>query len=497
MRRENNLILCLLLSAISLSGCVSKEEFTNEASLSRESAYKQWEGRKQSEKQSQPVISGKLALDDCLKLTLTNNKMLLKTLEEKEAARGVELGTYSAVLPTAAISGGYERIDEKSSFTIQGPGGPQNVTFGSLDNYSLALTVTQPIFAGGAISATINAGRLGALLADQQVRAAVQDTVFAAQQGYYTVLLDQHLYTISDDAVKSAKAHLEDVRQKNKAGIASNYDVLRAEVELSNFTALFLQRRNAINQSKANLVKIMGVSQDSAFILSDELAYVPMNITMQEAVANAYRHRPDLFGKELGIRQQKELLTISQSTYYPTVAAYYKDYWSNPNSHNPMRVEWDNGWNYGIMASLPIFDGFAREGGVITQKARLKQSQIDLVDTEETALLELTKAILSIEDAAEFVDSQKMNLSRAEEGLRLVETGYKQGLNTQIEVIDAQSSLTLAKANYYQSAYSHMIAKLNLQKAMGTLTGFEPAKTSQDTTITTTTNPQLASTESK
>ena len=78
-----------------------------------------------------------------------------------------------------------------------------------------------------------------------------------------------------------------------------------------------------------------------------------------------------------------------------------------------MIVEWDSGWNYGVMASLPLFDGFAREGGVITQKARLKQSQIDLVDAEETALLELTKATLSIEDAAEFVDSQKLNLSRA------------------------------------------------------------------------------------
>ena len=475
MKLANNLILCLLISAISLPGCVSKEEFTNEATLSRESAYKQWENRKQAEKQTQAVISGKLSLDDCLKLTLTNNKMLLKTLEEKEAARGGELGAYSAILPTVAILGGYERIDEKSYFTLGG----QSVTMGALDNYSAALTVTQPIFAGGAIPARINAGRLGALLADQTVRAAVQETAYAAQRGYYSVLLDQHLYTISDDAVKSAKAHLNDVNQKHVVGVISSYDVLRAEVELSNFTAQFIQRRNAINISKANLIKIMGISQDSAFILSDELAYVPMNITMQDAVANAYRHRPDLFGKELGIRQQKELLAIAQSTYYPTVSAYYKDYWTNPNSHNPMRVEWDNGWNYGLMASLPLFDGFAREGGVISQKARVKQSQIDLVDTEETALFELTKATLSIEDAAEFVDSQKLNLSRAAEGLRLVEAGYRQGTNTQVEVVDAQTALTTAKANYYQAIYSHLVAKLDLNKAMGTLARLEPSKATQ------------------
>ena len=475
MKLTNNLILCLSLSAILLTGCVSKEEFTNEATLSRESAYKQWEGRKQADKQTQTVISGKLSLDDCLKLTLTNNKTLLKTLEEKEAARGGELGSYSAMLPTAAISAGYERVDEKQSFSFSG----QNVAFGSLDNYSTALTVTQPIFAGGAIPARINAGRLGVLMADQAVRTAVQETVYAAQLGYYTVLLDQHLYMISEDAVKSAKSHLADVNQKHAVGVASNYDVLRAEVELSNFTAQFIQSRNAINISRANLLKIMGVSQDSAFVLGDELVYSPFSITMEQAVAAAYRNRPDLFGRELDIRQQKELLTIARSTYYPMVSAYYKDYWTKPNSHDPMQLGWDSGWNYGLTASLSLFDGFAREGGVISQKARVKQSQIDLVDTEETALFELTKATLSIEDAAEFVDSQKFNLSRAEEGLRLVEAGYRQGINTQVEVVDAQTALTTAKANYYQAIYSHLVAKLDLNKAMGTLARLEPSKMTQ------------------
>ena len=469
MKQTNNLILYLLLSAISLPGCVSNEEFTNDVTLSRESAYQQWQGRKEAEKQMQPVISGRLSLGDCLKLSLTNNKALLKTIEEKEAARGSELGAYSAILPTVALSADYERIDERPYFTVNG----QNVTLGDLDNYSAALTVTQPIFAGGAIPARINAGRLGSLMADQTVRTAVQETVFAARSGYYSLLLDQHLYTIAEDSVKSSETHLDDVKKKHNAGVASSYDVLRTEVELSNFTALYIQRRNAINQSYANLVKAMGISQDSSFVLSDKLVYVPVNITMEEATGSAYRHRPDLLGKEFGIRQQKELLTISQSSYYPTVGAYYNNYITKPNSHNPMIVDWDSGWNYGVTASLPLFDGFAREGGVITQKARLKQSQIDLVDAEETALLELTKAILSIEDAAEFVDSQKLNLSRAEEGLRLVETGYRQGVNTLIEVVDAQTALTLARANYYQSIYSHVVAKLYLEKAMGTLTTFE------------------------
>jgi len=87
-------------------------------------------------------------------------------------------------------------------------------------------------------------------------------------------------------------------------------------------------------------------------------------------------------------------------------------------------------------------------------------------------LFELTKAQFSIENAKEFVESQRLNLTRAEEGLRLAEVGYREGTNTQVEMIDAQAALTTARVNHYQAIYSHMIAKLDLQKAMGTITMF-------------------------
>ena len=103
------------------------------------------------------------------------------------------------------------------------------------------------------------------------------------------------------------------------------------------------------------------------------------------------------------------------------------------------------------------------------QKAKLKQSKINLVDAEETALFELTKALLSIENTEEFVESQQLNITRAQEGNRLAEVGYKEGINTQVEVIDAGSALTKAMVLYYQAIYSHIIAKLDLQKAMGVL----------------------------
>lgn len=468
-RKTVRFTLAALMASI-IAGCVSSEQFYEQAGLSRETAYRQWKTRKERQEQTQPVISGKLTVQDCLKLALANNKSLQRITEEREIARGERLKSNSAILPSVGLTGEYRRLDEVQSIKMPPELGGRSITMGDVDNYSVGLIVTQPIFAGGSIPARLNSAKLFSLLTDQTVRAAVQDVVYAAEHAYYDVLLSQHLVEISADAVRSAKAHLDSVKQKRQGGIASDFDVLRAEVELSNFQAQLIQNKNAIDVSKAMLIKTMGVSQDSDFVLSDELTYVASSVTMEQAVEAAYRNRPDLLGKEFDIRVQREQLNIVRSRYLPVVNGYYNNTWSKPDPHTMMLIEWGHAWQVGVSANMPIFDGFSREGEIVAQKARLKQAQIGLVDAEETALFELTKSQLGIENAAEFVESQRLNLTRAREGLRLAEVGYKEGTNTQVEMIDAQAALTTAQANYYQAIYSHVVAKLDLQKAMGTLT---------------------------
>jgi len=469
-RRKTEVRVCLLffvLCPLFLAGCVSSEQFYEEAGLSRDAAYRQWKSRKQRQEQSQTYISGKLSIEDCLKLALSNNKVLQRVVQEKEIARGERLKSYSAILPAVGLTGEYTRLDKVASISV--PDGP-TITMGDVDNYSLGLRVTQPVFAGGSIIAKLNAGKLFSLLADETVRAAVQDLTYTAGHSYYDVLLNQHLCQISADAVRSAQAHLDNVKKRRQGGVASDFDVLRAEVELSNFQAELIQNKNAINIAKARLLKVMGVSQDSDFTLSTELTYVHLKMTMEQAVEAAYRNRPDLFGRQFDIKLQKELLNIARSRYWPIISGYYSNIWSKPDPHRSMKIEWGKAWQAGLAATFPIFDGFAREGEIIAQKARVKQARIDLIDTEETALFELTKALLSIEDAREFVESQRLNLTRAKEGLQLAEIGYREGINTQVEIIDAQAAHTKAQAFYYQAVYSHIVAKLDLQRAMGTLT---------------------------
>ena len=469
------LLVVFSLAALCDSGCMSEDDIYSDVKGARLRAYQQWQTQRNAEERSEAFVKGELSLEDAFKLTLKYNKSLQAAIEEKEAARGTQLASSAAILPSVTASADYTRLDKVSSFSVGG----MKIQAGDIDNYSANLTIVQPIYQGGAIPARLKLGKLAKLLADQSVNLAMQDVTFELARSYYDVVLSQHLYAISDDAVRSSMANLESVRQKRKAGVASDFDVLRAEVDLSNFEADLIKSRNAVSVSKLNLLKVMGVSQDSDVRLSDELVYVPVRAELEEAVAVASQNRPELMQRELDIRTLEENLRISRSTWLPSVSGIYVNRWAKPDPHNSSTIDWGHAWNAGVSAQLDLFTGFAREGQIVTDKARLRQAQIGLVDTQENVMLELRRAIFSIADADEFVQSQRLNLERATEGLRLAEVGYKEGINTQVEVLDAQAALTKARSLYYEAIYSHTIARLGLQRAKGILAGEDLRNDSQ------------------
>ena len=453
-----------VVAVVTMSGCATESSIYEEIQTRRGVAYQEWERAQAQEEKAQPFLEGDLSLEDALKVALSHNKSLLAALQEQEIAQGVVLESYSEALPKLAATADYVRLDRVGSFNVGG----KSVSIGDANNYSVALKVTQPIFRGGAIPAALRAARLASLLATEQVRDAVQQVIFEVAKAYYDTLLAEHLYTVNRDAVLSSEAHLKDVKVKQSQGIASNFDVLRAQVDVSLFEAEMIQQRNRIHLNQAQLMKTLGASQASDIVLSDSLEYFPMKPVMEEAVRIAYQNRPDLYQAELGIGLQEQALRVARSKYWPEVNAWAVQEWTRPDPHTS-EIQWGNARSGGISASWPLFDGLKREGLVVQERARLKKREIELVDAEERTLLEIQQAILSVRDSEEFVDSQRLNLQRAKEALRLAEVDYREGIAEAVQVTEARSALTNAQGLYYEAVHAHSVARLALERAMGIL----------------------------
>ncbi len=457
---------------LGVSGCApGRSDYYDSLHRRREGSFERW--RTHVEDEHAPHVEGVLGLDDALRLALNHSPGLLAAIEMEAQGRGRVVEAYSAALPRVTVSGGYTRLDE-APFDFESfitdlldadqPGGGGGG--GDRNRYDVSLDVTQPIYRGGAIGIAQRVARLYSYLGDEALRGAVENTVFGVSSAYYAALLAGHLVEVEDQALRSAAAQLEAVSARRVEGLARDYDVLRAHVEVSNIEASLIERRNEKEAALTSLLRAMGVSQKSSVVLSDDLdetVYAPPSF--EEAVSTAFRRRPDIFQASIEVDLYREALAEVRTRYLPRLDGFF--HYGQTRSSGA----WDDEWRAGLRLSWTIFDGLAREGAALQQRAELRRRKILLADAEQRAIKEVRDALSEIGSAGEMVRSQKMNIERAEETQRLVEVGYEEGINTEIELLDARSALTRARGFYYRALYRRKTAELALRRALGELAG--------------------------
>jgi len=451
--------------ALGATGCFpTRAGVYTEIQQERLRAYVRWRDNLDKD-ELLPRPKGSLTIVDAVKLALVHNPTLQRTLQEQEKARGQLLTAYSQALPTLEADADYTRVDKVNQISV----GATTIAVGALNNYDAQLSLTQPLIQGDSIPAAIRGAKFFQFLNDEKVRQAVQDLIFTVVRDYYDVVLANHLYQVQLEALDFAKANLKDVTARAQAGVAIPFDELRARVEVSNVEADMIQQRNKLNRARTALLRVVGISQKSELDFPDELAYVPMTPDFEKAVEGAFLNRPELYQAELDLRLQKEALRVYYSYYFPKLEAWGLQKWAYPDPHNQELIEWGKQWTAGLRLRWTLFDGLKREGNIIQQKATLRQSVITLFDAEQAVLEQVKNATLDLNDADELVKSQQLNLERANEALRLVTVGAAEGVNTELEVLDARSALTKTRGLYYQALYAHAVARLTLQRAIGTL----------------------------
>jgi len=450
-------ILAPALALLLAGGCMSGGGFREDISTSRAHSYRRWLSECRSETGSHIILTGELSLEECIGIAMSNNKQLAAIRLEREKAAGKIDESYSIAFPKVDVNAGYTRFD-------QAP-----LPDGHTGNYSAGARLSQPLYRGGAVRAGIRAAQMYADFSDESVREVVQAVVFDVSKAWLDVLLAHELLQVSEQAVELSGRHVKDVTDRREQGMASDYDVLRARVEVSNYEAEMIQNRNRLSLLKTSFFKLLGVSQESTLDFDGGLEYEQVTAELEDVVEEAFAHRPELIRAELEWRLLRENLAATRAGKLPEIDLFFEEMFSNPHPHDATSERWGDSWMAGLTLRWPLFDGFRTRGLLRQARAELERGRIRLADQEEKVLLEAKQALLNIHDAESFVESQRANVGRAEEGLKLVELGYREGVNTELEVRDARQALLRARALWYQAAHSHRLAVLGLRKATGAL----------------------------
>lgn len=402
-----------------------------------------------------PRIGGELSLADAVSIALENNLSLRAARLRRDEAVAKVVEARAAAYPDLGLSAGVDSdLGERD---------------GNPDVYSAGARITQPIWRSGAVSSGIRYARLYAATADAEIEGQVQATIERVSREYLDVLLAERLAHVYEESLGVAERMLSTARNKRSAGTAADYEVLRAEVEVARSNSDLIKERNALRTAMVAMLHTMGVDQDSEIALAGELAYSPVEADLGEMVAIALASRPDLVQAEAAVRMAEETVAIAKSAYGPSADIYASATLRNPDPYDSTRDEWGDEWKAGATVTFTLFDGFERRGRLDQAESRLRQAEAALRDAEESARAEVTRAVLDLRNADELYQSQKKNIDLAREALRMLESGHRNGRNTQIEVLDARSALTEAMGDYHKALHDLAAARLRLALACGTL----------------------------
>jgi len=191
-------------------------------------------------------------------------------------------------------------------------------------------------------------------------------------------------------------------------------------------------------------------------------------VNLSDAVQKALGQRPEL----QALRQSTELQRLSiidaQSGYKPTVAVFAGYSWRSAQFTQPLDLthEYD-GWNAGGQITWNIFDGGMTQGKITQARAQYQKAQTTLADEGRTIELEVRTAYSDFIEAVETLDSQNKVVEVAEEALREARARSSAGSGTQLDVLNAETSLTQSRTTQIQALHDYDTARARLERAIG------------------------------
>lgn len=346
------------------------------------------------------------------------------------------------------------------------------VKFGTKYNATAGLSASQLIFSSDYIVG-LKAAKEFINLAKINVYRSKTELAASVSKAYYNVLVNTERMKLLDANMERLKKAYEDTKAFSQQGLVELIDVERLEVQYNNLVAEKEKTIRMIGLS-VNMLKFqMGYKIGESITLSDSLA---VNIADQPTLGGGkldFSNRPDFQLLKLQDKLYKIDVKRQRLGYLPTLSAY-GSYQYNAQRQKFDFFDPDQKWFkvalIGGTLNFSLFDGLQRHNRIQQAKITVLKNENQLKNLELAAELETRSAEITYENAYVSLQTQKRNMDLAQHVFDVSQKKYEQGVGSNLEVTTAQTSLKEAQTNYYNSVYDMLVAKIDYQKAIGTLT---------------------------
>ncbi len=408
-----------------------------------------------------------LNLEDCQRVVLEKNKDIQKAREYRNAVMGRYVEERAAALPQLSVNAYVNHGRDESQKSLY-----RGLFPFEQEVRSAEVGISQPLYTFGRIGAAIRAARIGLGTAEDQLRIYRQAALRDVTAAFQDVLLSRELHTLAVQNLEQKERTRGEARRKLAAGVATEYDVLAAEVAVENARPDVIRGENLIRISRDKLRFILGLEGQEVDAVGSLTASLEPPPAYDDAMETALRKRPELSDLKKRVQMYEELVTIYKAGTLPRID--FKAGWGwrqldfgtlnfgSPDGEGQV-------WTAGLYFSFPFFDGLRTQGKVLQAKTDVANLKIDEAKLIDSIALQVREGINSSREAEEIVQALSGTVRQAERLLAMAEKGFQYGVKTQLEVDDAQLNVTRAKSSLAKAYRDYLVARVTLEWVKGTL----------------------------
>ena len=445
-----------------------------------------------------------LTLDEALRLGLVGNRDLERARLALARTEGQVAEAWSSVYPSLDLSTSYTRnLTPSVSFLpaiFFDPNAEEGellqIQFGAENVWSGNIALEQPLFRAQAFIGVGAAGRFERLQLET-VRGVEHEIITRIRLLYYELLLAQEQARLIERSVARVVQSLEETRSLNRAGLSSDYDVLRLEVELANLEPELRRAENEFRRMQRDLVTELDLEEGTSLEVVGSLATLNLDDPGANSAANA--RLLNLMGVEVGeeiddarsqslllqarvtnsLLQQAGLntelrgteLQLERAEYLPEVSLFAGYDVQAQQDGSPVFFgragQRGYGRNVGLRVSFPIFTGFRRNARIDQMQASLRTAEVALDLAGDQLRNQLRSLIEQAEEARLRSRSQSLAVRQARRGFEIASAQYREGLGSQLELTDAEVALRQSEFNYAEAVFDYLSTRARIDQAVG------------------------------
>lgn len=395
---------------------------------------------------------------------------------------------WAALFPSIDVSGTYGYTLKKQRMYLDGfpgagamPGVEDGIEIGRTHNIQAGVRVGMPLinfqlWEGLALS------REQVELSWTQAQNSRSDLVAEVRKAFLSALLAKESVSVLEEAYQNARRNYQSVQDKFSQGLVAQYDLLRAEVGVSNLEPNLLQAQVTMKLAHKQLYLLMGIDLNSNLTLTGDLKALTQELNMNARSSDAVDNNPTLRLMKHQLRMLNRSVTAARYAYIPTLSLggnYTFNFSSNRFDLDNKKL-WVPFSVVNLSLSVPIFSGGSRYYNARSTKGELLMQQLRLNDTQKQINLAVERQQEQIRTSLKKIEVTQRAVVAAQKGLAIASKRYDTGMGTQLELDDARMQLLQAQLNHKQAQHELLVADTELSKLIGSYNGHRSSQDSAD-----------------